>query len=63
MAVYTVEELARELSLSNNDTKKLLKAGEIEGYHMGNRWYVTESWLLRYFTNSSTPMKMRQESS
>lgn len=59
MAVYTVEELARELSLSDKDTRKLLEDGEIEGYHMGNRWYVTESWLLRYFTNSSRRLKAR----
>ena len=59
MSVYTVEELAEELSLPKKDMRKLLNTGDIEGYHIGNRWYISEGWLLRYFTNPDRTIKSR----
>lgn len=46
--VYTVEEVAKILRVSTATVRRLLKAGEIEGFPVGNQWRVTQEALDKY---------------
>jgi hypothetical protein len=45
-AVYTVEQVAELLSRSEESIRRLLRKGELKGFHLGRRWYVRGESLL-----------------
>lgn len=45
---YTAEEAAKVLSVEYTHLMRMLRAGKINGYKDGRRWYITPAELERY---------------
>lgn len=46
--VYTVEQVAKILQVSEATVRKLIKNGELEAFMVGNQYRVTKEALDRY---------------
>ncbi len=48
VVVYTVGEIADLLKVQKNTIRDALKAGDMRGFKVGNRWRVSEEQLKEY---------------
>ncbi len=46
--VYTVEEVAKLLRVSEATVRRLIKTGELEGFSVGNQYRITQEALDKY---------------
>lgn len=51
--LYTLQETAEELKISNSKTYELLATGAIQGFKIGSTWRVTRKALDKYILNMS----------
>ncbi|NIA23001.1 MAG: helix-turn-helix domain-containing protein [Proteobacteria bacterium] len=45
---YTVVEVAKLLSLSDQTVRNILRAGKLSGKKIGRRWHIKGSSLIKY---------------
>ena len=44
-ADLSVKDIAREMAISENTVKRLLRVGSLPGYRAGKLWRTTRAWL------------------
>jgi excisionase family DNA binding protein len=49
--VYTVEEVAKILKVSEATVRRLIKSGALEGFSVGNQYRVKKEALDRYMSS------------
>ena len=47
-AVYTIEEVAKILKVSQMTVRRLIDEGELEAFKVGNQWRITKEALDRF---------------
>jgi len=53
--LYRVEQVGEILGLNPGSVRRLIRRGEIRGRHVGRRWFVLGSDLLRVGTQEPEP--------
>ncbi len=48
--VYTIEEVAKMLKVSQMTVRRLIDEGELEAFKVGNQWRITKEALDRFMT-------------
>ena len=46
--VYTIEEVAKILKVSQMTVRRLIDEGELEAFKVGNQWRITKEALDRF---------------
>lgn len=46
--IYTVEEIASMLRVSNATVYRLLESGQLQGFKVGTQWRIKQSSLERF---------------
>lgn len=57
--VYTIEEIAKLLRVSIGTIRRFVATGELESYHVGRQYRITQSALDAYLNRSQKQQEDR----
>jgi len=55
VTLFTVEELAERLDVTERTIRDYLRKGQIHGRKIAGRWYVTDEAIADYFRQAEEP--------
>ena len=51
LTLYTVDELAEKLDVSENTLREYIRYGKLKGRKLGTKWFVSAESLWEYFNS------------
>jgi len=55
--IYTPEEVAKKLKVSEQTIRRYLREEKIEGFKIGNNWRIKEQSFLKFIDNQTSSNK------
>jgi len=52
--IYTPEEVAKKLKVSEQTIRRYLREEKIEGFKIGNNWRIKEQSFLKFIENQTS---------
>ncbi len=61
LCIYTVEDLAEVLQVSDKTLRLYLNKGRLRGRKLGKRWFISGEAVQEYFSQAALPDELSED--